>query len=434
MLLVYTHKITPRLNYIFKQIFVRIIQIPIDFTTSIEAFVAHNGPKMSYTNKPLGSEFHIRSHQLLFDQGINDLEINVFDWEGIPCFFATGKSSAIPFDLFAASFYLISRYEEYLPYVQDAHERFSAEDSLAYKFKFLERPLVDIWAFKFLESIKEKFPDYTYSSRTFEFVPTFDIDNVYAYKHKGIIRNTGGFFRDILRFQFPNLLERILVLLRVRKDPYDTYQFILNQTKKYNLKTIFFFLIGDYTTYDTNVSSTNSNYKSLIKSIADYVDVGLHPSYFTMTNTKKLKTEKSRLESIVNRPITKSRQHYLRIKMPDTYQNLIDLDITEDHSMGYANRYGFRASTCTPFYFYDLDFEIQTPLKVVPFAVMDGTLNYYLKLVPAVSKVRICQMIDEVKNVNGKFVLLFHNETLSETDVWKGWRKLFRDVLKYVYD
>ncbi len=434
MILVYTHRITPRLNYVFKQVFVRILQIPVSFTTSVEEFVAHNGPKFTYSKTPLGNEFFVRSHDLLFEQGVNDIDIALFKWDDIPCFFATDNQSKIPFDVFAASFYLLSRYEEYLPYVQDAYERFSATDSLAYKNNFLDKPLVDIWAMKFLGLLKEKFPNYPYQSKEFEFIATFDIDNVFAYRHKGFIRNFGGFFRDLFRFQFSNLIERILVLLRFKKDPYDTYDTILKLSKKHHIKTLFFFLIGDYTTYDTNVSPSNSKYKSLIKSIADYVDVGLHPSYFTMKNAEKLKKEKLRLEQVLNRPILKSRQHYLRIKLPETYQYLIDLDVAEDYSMGYAKHYGFRASTCTPFYFYDLDFEIQTPLKVFPFAVMDTTLNDYLNYVPAVAKSKIKQLIKEVKAVNGVFILLFHNETLSENRRWKGWRKMYKEIVSEIDD
>jgi len=432
LILVYTHKITPRITYIFKHFFVRILQIPISFTTTVDEFVAHNGPKMTYSKSPLGKEFFVRSHDLLFEQGVNDIEINMSKWDTIPCFFPTGKIATIPFDIFAASFYLLSRYEEYLPFVQDAYERFPADESLAFKNKFLDKPIIDIWAYKFLEYLKEKFPNYEYTQRKFEFISTFDVDNVFAYKQKGFIRNFGGFFRDLFRFRIRNLFERVLVLTNFRKDPYNTYDYILNISKKNKIKTIFFFLIGDYTTYDTNVSSSNSIYKSLIKSIADYVDVGLHPSYFTMSNAEKLKREKKRLEAIVNKPILKSRQHFLRLKIPETYQNLLDLEVKEDYSMGYAQEVGFRASTCTPFYFYDLDFEIQTPLKIFPFAVMDSTLNYYKRYVPAIAKSKINILIEEVKKVNGTFILLFHNETFSEDKRWKGWRKVYEDVISQI--
>ncbi|SDX10540.1 hypothetical protein SAMN05444411_103104 [Lutibacter oricola] len=430
MLLVFTNKITPRLNFIFKHYFVRILNIPVSFTTKVEEFVAHNGPKITYAKNPLGTEFFIRSNDLLFEQGINDIDINVSKWDDVPCFFSTGETSTIPFDIFAAGFYLISRYEEYLPHVQDKHERFPATESIAFKNNFLEKPVVDIWAYKFLNLLKEKFPNYKYTKREFKLISTFDIDNAFAFKHKGLVRNFGGLIKDIANLRFLNIWARFRTILNFQKDPYDTYQKILDFKKNKNVETLIFILIGDYTTFDKNISSTNSKFISLIKSLGDYVKIGLHPSYFTLKNDEMLKKEKSRLENITNTPVLFSRQHYLRFTIPETFHNLIDLDIEEDHSMGYANNIGFRASTCTPFYFYDLDFEIQTPLKIYPFAFMDTTLNVHLKLDTKKSLNKILELKEEVKKVDGTFISLMHNEVLSETGNWRGWSNVYAEMIK----
>ena len=208
MLLVYTHKITPRLSYIFRHFFVRILQIPVTFTTRVDEFVAHNGPKITYSRSPLGSEFFIHSHDLLFDQGINDIDIHVSTWDDVPCFFNAGEISSIPFDIFAASFYLISRYEEYLPHMQDRHERFPAAESLAVKNGFIEKPVIDIWAYKFLELLKNKFPKYKYTNRTFNLISAIDVDVAFSYKHKGIIRTIGGFINDIFHLRFVTFWHR----------------------------------------------------------------------------------------------------------------------------------------------------------------------------------------------------------------------------------
>ena len=144
MLLIYTHKVTPRLTFIFKQIFTRILDIQIEFTSRVEQFIAHDGMKFSYSKQALGNEMFIKSNDLLFDQGIDYLDINLGKWDDDLCFFPSGGNSIIPFDIFAASFYLISRYEEYLPQVKDEFERFPAKESLAYRHKFLHKPVVDI--------------------------------------------------------------------------------------------------------------------------------------------------------------------------------------------------------------------------------------------------------------------------------------------------
>ncbi|WP_298780594.1 polysaccharide deacetylase family protein [uncultured Polaribacter sp.] len=430
MILVYTHKITPRVRYIFKHIFFRTLMLNVDFTTKVEEFVAHNGPKLSYTNTALGNEFFVKSNPLLFEQGVNDLELKIQKWDEIPCFFNTNLKSTIPFDIFAASFYLISRYEEYLPHVKDIHGRYTAEQSIAYKEGFLEKPVIDIWAFKFLAVLQNKFPDYNYKKRDYKFISTIDIDNAFAYKHKSLIRNVGGFINDFFKFKILDIWNRFAVIVNLKKDHFDTFDKILRLKKEYKVNTIFFFLMGDYTTFDTNISAAKNRYKLLIKQMVDYAKVGLHPSYFSMQNTSTLKKEKERLESITNMPTKRSRQHYLRFNLPETYQHLIDLEIEEDYSMGYASNVGFRASTCTPFYFYDIDFEIQTPLKVFPFALMDTTLNDYMKLTPKQSLGRIRDLKNEVKAVNGTFITLFHNETLSDYLRWKGWKRLYESMLK----
>lgn len=430
MILIYTHTITPRVRYIFKHIFTRILQIEVDFTSSKEDFALYDGVKLSYTRVPLGDEFFIKSNDLLFEQGISDVEITVSKWEEIPCFFATGVKSSIPFDIFSASFFLITRYEEYYPHIEDKHSRFTAEQSIAFKHNFLEKPVIDIWAYKLLRSLKKRFPNYSHKNRTFTYISTFDVDNAYAYKHKNIVRTVGGFLNDMYRLKIIDLWIRFAVFFNIKKDPFDTFQEIINLKKEFDVTTIFFFLIGDYNSYNTNVSISKTKFRLLIKDMVDYARVGLHPSYYAKDDIKILKKEKERLESVTNIPMIRSRQHYLRFSLPDTYQKLIDLEIEEDYSMGYAGYVGFRASTCTPFYFYDLEFEIQTPLKVFSFAVMDTTLNDYMKLTPKQSIGKIRDLKKEVQAVNGTFITLFHNESLSGYLRWRGWRNVYKSILK----
>lgn len=430
MILIYTHKITPRVNYIFKHVFTRTLHIEVTFTTKVEDFVAYNGPKLSYTKVALGNEFFVKSTDLLFEQGIHDVEITMSKWDATPCFFSTGTKSSIPFDIFSASFYLITRYEEYLPHVKDKHGRFSAKESMAFKYGFLEKPLIDIWAYKLLKVIKERFPEYEYRDRNYTFISTIDVDNAYAYKYKSIVRTFGGLLKDVYHLNIFNVWNRIAVLFNFKKDQFNTFSEILKNKKDFNVRTIFFFLVADYSSYDTNTSVAKSKFRLLIKEMVDYARVGLHPSYYTMNNAALLKKEKERLENITHIPTIRSRQHYLRFTIPRTYQNLIDLEIKEDYSMGYASHTGFRASTCTPFYFYDLDFEIQTPLKIFPFALMDTTLNDYMKLTPKQSLGKIRDLKNEVKRVKGTFITLFHNESLSGYLRWKGWGRVYGSMIK----
>lgn len=428
MLLVYSHKITPRLRYTFKQVCTRILDIPVSFTIKVEEFIAHESLKMSYTTQPLGSEFHVRSHQVLFEQGLSDLDINVQDWENTKCFFPTGEKSSLPFDIFSATFFILSRYEEYLPHVKDDYGRFLATESLAFKNGFLHQPVVDIWAYKFKEALQKRFPDFQFSSREFNIQPIIDVPETYHYKMKGMMRTIGGTLKDLSSLKLKNLYERFMVLFGFRKDPYDTFNYIINKQKNSQFKFLFFFLIGDFSTYDKGIDINKKSFQGLIKSIADYSRVGLKASYFSISSASVLKKEKELMESVINTNLEAARFSYNKVELPKTYRNLIDLEINEEYSMGYHDVTGFRAGTCTPFLFYDLDYEIQTPLKLCPFQVMDFAMIKTNSLLD--KKQQLSRLIETIKQVDGTFTFVFHNYTFANRQRWNGFKELFNLILE----
>lgn len=431
MLLIYTHKITHRNKYMFNLIFKDVLGVDFNLTTDVDELKRYEGAKLSYTHNPICDELFFISRTLLFESGITEQNISVFENNYNPMFFATGKASAMPFDVFAASFYLVSRYEEYLPHIRDEHDRFDAKDSLAFIAGFLEKPLVNIWAIQLKQLIKEKYPSLVFPKIKFEFISTLDIDNAYAYREKGFTRSLGGYLKSLSIGNFSEVTERTRVLLGLEKDPYDTYDFQLEMLKKYKFKSIYFFLLGDYGPNDKNLPIESIKFQSLIKMLADYAQVGIHPSYGSNNSKQQLKKEIGRLSHVLHRDVTQSRQHFLKLRMPDTYRNLIEFDITDDYTMGYATQVGFRASICTPFNFYDLDTETETKLKIHPFAMMEGTLKYRMKIHPKDAIVKIKQLIDEVKAVDGVFISLWHNDTVNNRKIWRGWKTVYEDMVIY---
>ena len=427
MLLIYTHKITPRFSYIMKQVFTRILGIEISFTTKVEDFIKHSGPKITYTKQPLQNEFFIRSNDLLFEQGINDFSINIAVWDDIPCFFTAGERSTIPFDIFSASFYLLSRYEEYLPHVKDIHGRFPPKESLAYRHGFLERPVVDIWAFKLLEKLRERFPDVTHKKKAYGYRSLVDVTSSHCYAHRGFVRGAAGVLMDLGALRLKRLGERISVWFGTKKDPYDNYSELIAMHKKYTVNSIFFFQFASYSTYDKNVSPNSNRFRFLIKSIADYSVVALAASYSSFADTAILKQEKKRLTSVVNRPVNYSRMRYNRVDVPNTYRNLVEAEFTDDFTMGYTHEIGFRAGTCSPFQFYDINLEVQQPIRVHPFAVHDYALQHFETEEDILQKTDF--LYQEVKRVNGDFCTIFSNELLG-SDHKVDWKKLYESILR----
>ncbi|MCW3085878.1 MAG: hypothetical protein JWP12_3244 [Bacteroidetes bacterium] len=431
MLLIYTHKITHRNKYIFNLLFKDTLGVDFTLTDNEEEFKKQSGAKISYSNNPVENELHFISRHLLFETGITEQNISVFEYNSEKVFFATGKASALPFDVFAASFYLVSRYEEYLPHIRDEHDRFDAKDSLAFTNNFLHKPLINIWANWLKKVILKKYPEVIFFEKKYEFISTIDIDNAYAYREKGFTRSLGGYLKSLSQFNFKEIKERNRVLLGLKKDPYDTYDFQLEILKKYKVKSIYFFLLGDYGVNDKNLPIESKKFQSLIKMLGDYAEVGIHPSYGSNKSKDQLKKEVDRLSKVLHREITQSRQHFLKLTLPETYRNLIDLDITDDYTMGFASQVGFRASMCTAFNFYDLDMELETKLKVHPFAVMEGTLKYYMHVSPEDAMKKIRPLIDEVKAVNGVFMSLWHNDTLNNQKLWLGWQRVYEEMVQY---
>ena len=428
MLLVYTHKISPRLKYVFKHICTRILGIQVDFTAKIEEFIAHDSLKMSYTKQQLGNEFFIKSHDILFEQGLSDIDINMHDWGHTKCFFYLGENCALPFDIFSASFYLLSRYEEYLPHVKDEYGRFTATESLALRKGFLHQPVVDIWAYKFRDALQNQFPEFVFPKRTYKIKPIIDVPSAYSYKLKGIMRTLGGGLKDLARFRLRSLYDRFLVIMGLRHDPFDTFKYLINRQKTSRFKFIFFFLIGDYSTYDKGINPNKKEFVSLIKQVGDYSSVGLKVSYFALEDETLLKKEKIRMEDILNSNLKASRHSFSKLNLPESYRHLIDLDILEDHTMGYMNHMGFRAGTCTTFLFYDLDYEVQTPLKISPYHLMDRALLKHKSLLD--KKKALNEIIHEIKQVDGEFVPVFHNYTFGDLKTWKGFKDLFNLILE----
>jgi len=429
-MLIYTPDITNRIRYIFQTIFVDVWNTPYELTDDLIRFQNHDGLKLNYSMSRLGEEFFVECHDLLLEKGISDQEIQLTEWEGLPVFFQTSSYSSLPFDVFAASFYLLSRYEEYLPHIRDHYERFMAKESLAFQHGFLQKPLVNLWLQKLLLLIQQTHPDFRPEGSDFKFISTIDIDNAYCYLEKGLARTIGAFARSLWKGEKEEVKERFEVLRKKKSDPYDTFELQLSLQEKYDLEVIYFVLLADYGLNDKNIPFQSRKFQLLIKNLADHAQVGIHPSFGSNDDDAKLKEEWKRLKNILKREVTLSRQHFLKLSFPTTYRNLIDLGVQDDYTMGYATYPGFRASICHPFHFYDLELEQSTPLRIYPFIVMDATFKYYLDFNPEQALSLTKELMQEVKKVNGTFVTLWHNETWSEHGAWKGWSLLYEEIVK----
>ena len=358
-----------------------------------------------------------------------------FEYEGQPALFPVyGGGTALPFDPFAAIFYMLSRYEEYLPHRKDAHGRFMAQESMAYKRGFLQKAVVDRWALMVRDMLQRHYPELGFRSRTFAFEQTVDIDAAYCYLYKGTFRTVMGLLRDGLHRHDPEEVKhRIRVLKGKEHDPYDTFDYILETSQKYGCRNtlIFFPLMGDYGIYDKPASPHRNEFRQLLQHLSDYSKVGIHGSYYSAEEPVRMEREIERLSDILHRHIVRNRFHFLRFNLPEAYRTLARLGIAHDYSMGFADVPGFRCGTCTAVPFFDLNSDQESPLSMHPFAAMDTTFHTHMGLNTEETKGEMRKLVDEVRAVGGTFSCIFHNQNLCEDFDWKGWRTVYEDLLAY---
>jgi hypothetical protein len=425
MLLIYSHISTIRLQYICKFIFDEILGTSYSITTHEQSFLQHDGNKLNYSLTNFENTFQIKPVNLLFEDDVKQQEISCFNYNNEPAFFKT-NSQHFPFDIFAATFYLITRYEEYLPHTKDMYGRYAHENSAAFKNNFLQNPLINIWLQNFKSVLQNYFPDLKFAVKKFSYTATYDIDIAWAYKQKGFLRNIGGFLKK------PSI-NRLTTLAGLNEDPFDCYDFLHDLHQKNKIKSIYFFLVAQQNgIYDKNILPDNVALQNLIKEHTKKYEIGLHPSWQSYNENTVLINEKNILEEIAQTPINISRQHYIKFDLPNTFQNLIAAKITDDYSMGYGSINGFRASVASSFYWFDLSKNIITKLRIHPFCFMDANSYYEQKQAADETLVEINNYLQAVKNVNGNFITIFHNSILGTDKSFAGWSNMYNNFIKNV--
>jgi len=429
-MIIYIERKTERMDYVFNQLFKHILGGQFLLTDNLEKYLNASHPVICYAKEYNGKGVHIVPHGLLSEQGVRPLEPEISYWDELPVFFRT-SGKEVPFDLFAASFYLLSRYEEYLEKSRDEHDRYPVEKSLAFRHGFLEQPVVDQWAVKLKKIFLDKYPEIKFNAPNFHFLPTIDVDNVFAYRHKGVLVNGLQLLKEVFTGNFRKAKYRLNVVFRREEDPFFNLKKITSLHRECGTLPIFFFHCGCYGKYDKKTFFPSLAYKSDRWQISRDFIVGLHPSYNAAFSPIRFWLEHWMMErNMLDKKVHHNRFHYLRFHVPESYRMLSRKGFAHDWSMGYSTRPGFRAGTSFPFHFYNLNNEKTYRLMIHPFVVMDKTLKKNLNLNEEQSRQYILNLAQKVRAVNGDFVTIFHNENLTDAFSWKGWRRMYRSLLK----
>ncbi len=417
-MIVFVDQVTERLQYTFDFVF-KHHGLHYELTNDLSVFTSSTEDKFSYSDYPFDAITCLNPSSLLFDETIHPhLTVAKSEWHETECLSIDGKT-----DPFAAIFYVISRYEEYTNLKRDRHDRFLASESILFQYGWLQQQIVERWVETIVRQFLPEKLTVLNEGRTVTAIPSFDIDNTFAFKWKDGWRKWVSMAKDAFNRNKERSAFRKSVLSGETPDPYDTFEYIQKCARRFD-QTRVFWLLGDIGEFDRNITWRDPRHQRLIRTMGSVARVGLHPSYASNVSDKRLLEEKQRISQILVKDVVESRQHFLKLKLPQTYRRLIKEGFKKDYTMGFADQPGFRLGTAHPVYFFDLETNQATDYKLIPFVYMDGTFNEYLHYSIEESKVVVQKLLDEVRTYGGVFCFIWHNETIGNSGKWQGWSEL----------
>lgn len=331
-------------------------------------------------------------------------------------------------DLFAGSFFMLTRWEEGLNVTLDDHDRFKAKDAALVKSGFILTPVVDEYVAllrNWLTHLGYPLPELV---RSFSIKPTVDVDIPFFYQGRSKCRIIGGILKRS-KTGGASLREYNAVSKGLEPDPFDTFDQLMEKAEKEDLRQTFYFISGGKTKYENRYTVSDPLIVSLIEKIKRRGhDIGLHPSYETYRNPTLIQLEKETLQNAISKSVGKSRQHFLRFAVPFTWRFLEESGIEEDSTLGYAEEPGFRCGTSHAFPVFDILERKVLSLMEQPLLVMDVSLKLYKKLTPE-DAIEVCEKIKtECLKHNGRFTFIWHNSNLSHIDEWIAWQPVLHSL------
>lgn len=420
----------PRPQYIISHLLGRMAGWEAHEVASREELGRMDGPKLIYGHAPMEGAFQVRPTGLLEGQGHLAEDPEVRPFHGVPTLFPINGGD-LPFDIFSASFFLLSRMEEYGPVAHDAHGRPVSAALHGVRHGYAHRPVVDEWLLQLAGAWRERDPRLPPLHRTYAHTATLDVDNGAMYRGREWWRSAGSAARDLFKGRPARVWDRLAVLAGKRPDPYAIHQRLLGLAEDTGARAIVNFMATDRGAHDHAIPIDGPYMRAVVKGVAERARIGLHPGYATMEEPERIRREKARLESVAGMAVTISRQHFLRFRLPETMRGLVRWGIREDHSMGFADRTGFRAGTCTAYPFFDIVADAALPLMIHPFAVMDSAMAYRMKCTPREAVAEACRLADTVRAVQGTFISVWHERFLSGYGDEQGWGAVADDVLDH---
>jgi len=415
----------------------------LDRHINIEPFkdIFAYGDSIPKTNKPF-IYYPLSKNNLVKDFRINDLPV-LYPLSSEKEFYYFDSNNNLIFihDLIKSAFYLLSGYQETQPFKGDHLRRFTYHDSIQKELEIAQRPLVNeyfeiiITAIKKFCSIhkieiKEHKP---WADKTFGLFLTHDVDRVDKWTLMEIKTRTKMVIRSGFLKHWAYWFEAVKNN-RSSENPYWNFEWMKDLERKYAFNSTWFFLPQGHRQIDAYYSFEESRIKELASYLTGCGDeIALHGTYNSRENPEVMADNLIDVQKLSSKNISKSRQHWLSFKYPQTLHILEDLQIKYDSSWGFAEHCGWRNSYCCPFHPYDLENDRMMNVQELPLNAMDVTFFQYMGLSLEEAFEAVKDMLETCKKYNGLFVFLWHNSHFNETQI-PGITLLYERILKSIAD
>ncbi len=430
MLLIRVDDPSPRAQYALKHLLGRMTGWSVAFAATEEEFRSSTLPRLRYgaradTNDPA---LVLHASGVLARAGTVLEEPSVGMEAGIPILYPSSAGD----DPVAGTFYLLSRCEEFRSTRYDVHGRLPSDAHFAVRHGFEQLPVIDHWMWRLVVALRARFPELPEPATTYRHVLTVDVDNGSMVLGRPGWKQAGAIVRGLAKGDIAEVRTRIQVLIGRSPDPFDRYDKLVQLARSGQVdRMIAFLLMRGEGAFDHASDHRHALMRKRIVEMDEAFEVGLHPSYASCVDQAIAQEDRARLEGIVKHPVRIGRQHFLRWRFPNTLAYLNEQEFTEDHTLGFSDRPGFRAGTCTPFPWYDLEHECETDLMLWPFAVMDSALHDRMGMGPEDAARTMCAVSDAVRAVKGTFVSVWHDRFLSGYGAWRGWPEALNSVVAH---
>ncbi len=327
-------------------------------------------------------------------------------------------------DVLRSVLFTLSRTEETMSESVDEHQRFPASASLAVQHNFVERPILDEHGLAFEQALLALCPGWRPQRPAFRVNLTHDIDDIgmpfefrTAFGHSLKRHRPAGTVRDLL--STCSSIEPV-ELLQVRK--------LAEISAARGLHSAFFWKGSSRTPHDSGYDPGHFKVQRVIESLRQRgFELGVHPGYQTFRDRANLASEVAHLRQTLRISSAGGRQHYLRW-CPATWLDWEACGLAYDSSLGYADRFGFRAGTAFPYHPWSFEYNRELQLIEIPLILMDCTPVKYMRLALSEGLPRIATLIGRVKRTGGVFSLLWHNTPLIDPE-YAGWYEAILDLL-----